>query len=114
MFFSGEEKLPARDKTNEDMIITTKDLNFFFKPSITFMKNIKEIEADYLIDLNLSDCLPLLYIAGLSKAHLRIGKHSAKRLPYFDLLIQDKSDNQQDLIKHILHYIKILNPNQHE
>lgn len=114
IYFTGDMAKIEFGPHEKRLIFNKKDLNFFFKPSKSTMEIFSSMNADYLIDLNLHDSFPLIYMAGTSKSMMRTGKQSEMRLPYFDLLISFQSEDQQKFAEHLLHYIKILIPQSHE
>ncbi len=88
-----------------------RDLTWFYKPIHTQVKDFIEKEFDLLIDLSLHDSFPLKYIAGLSKALLRVGKFSEENTDYYDLLIDMKQTTTSDeYLGQIQHYLSIINP----
>ena len=90
-----------------------KDINFFFKPIHSKVKDFTEKEFDILIDLSLTDSLPLKFISGLSMAHCRVGKFSELNSGCYDLMIDvEQGISLRDFIKHIIHYLTIINNNE--
>ena len=88
-----------------------RDLTWFYKPIHTQVKDFIEKEFDLLIDLSLHDSFPLKYIAGLSKALLRVGKFSEENTDYYDLLIDMKQTTTSDeYLGQIQHYLSIIIP----
>jgi hypothetical protein len=114
IYYTGEIEKLEYGPHEKRLIFTGKDLNIFYKPSKRTIEGFAAITADYIIDLNLIDCFPLIYLAGISEAHMRIGRQSEMRLPHYDLLINSHTEDQQEFFQHLLHYIKILIPQFHE
>jgi len=114
IYFTGETEKLEYGPHEKRFIFTDKDLNIFYKPSIRTIEGFTAIKAEYLIDLNLTDCFPLIFLAGISEAHMRIGKQSEMRLPHYDLLINAQMEDQQKFFQQLLHYIKILIPQFNE
>ena len=69
---------------------------------------LSEIDATYYIDINLTESFPLIYITALSNTRLKIGRESKLRLEYYNLLIDQKTEDQSDFLDHLIHYLKIL------
>lgn len=114
IYYPGDLKNLQFGPHEKRVIVGSKEVNFLFLPNKQAIDSFKDISADYLLDLNIEDCFPLIYLAGLSDAKLKLGKHSDLRLPYFDVLINEETDNQLEFIQHMLHYLKILNPQSNE
>lgn len=87
-------------------------VNWFYKPVDTRVKDFINNEYDLLIDLSLSDSLPLKFIAGLSAAHCRVGRFDEKNKDCFDLMItMGERKDLKDYIEQIMHYLTIINSN---
>ncbi|MBE0663524.1 MAG: hypothetical protein IH597_13785 [Bacteroidales bacterium] len=110
VYFTGDLNRLEYGPHDKRIILTKKDLNLFLIPSKEILESFEYIAAEYLVDLNLTDCFPLLYLAAISSAHLKAGIQSDLRFPWYDLMIKDESNDQQEFTQHLLHYIKILNP----
>lgn len=66
---------------------TRKDLNFFYKPVATVVRNFIERDFDILIDLHTGNGIPFRYITALSKAKFKIGKYDKSAVRFYDLMI---------------------------
>ncbi|MCX6250767.1 MAG: hypothetical protein NTX61_08445 [Bacteroidetes bacterium] len=87
-----------------------KDINWFFIPIHSKVKDFIGKEFDILIDLSLQDTFPLKYISGLSRAFCRVGKYSEENTDYYDLLFEVNSSLPlNDYIKQITHYLTVIN-----
>jgi hypothetical protein len=87
-----------------------KDLNWFFKPVNTNVRDFIEKEFDILIDLSLKDNLPLKFISGFSQAHCRVGRVSVANSICYDVMIDLKrSLTLQEYIAQIIHYLTVIN-----
>jgi hypothetical protein len=92
-----------------------KDLNWFFQPLHTNVKDFIEKEFDILIDLSLKDSLPLKYISALSMAHCRVGRFSeANRICYDIMLDLSKPLTLIEYIDQIVHYLSVINDEERE
>lgn len=90
-----------------------KEISFFLRPLDAKVKDFIEKEFDILIDLSLTDNLPLKFISGLSAAHCRIGRFAEQNAVCYDLMIQvDPGISLKEFINHILHYLTIINSNE--
>ena len=91
---------------------TLNDLNWFLKPSNTFVADFLNMEFDMLIDLSIDSCFSVQYIAGISKAKFKVGRYGINPLNFFDLMIQVENNIKlEDYLKYIRHYLTILNSN---
>jgi hypothetical protein len=91
-----------------------KDINWFFIPIHSKVKDFIGKDFDILIDLSLQDTFPLKYISGLSRAFCRVGKYSEENTEYYDLLFDVKSSvSLPDYINQITHYLKVINHDPH-
>jgi len=87
-----------------------KDINWFFIPIHSKVKDFIGKEFDILIDLSLQDTFTLKYISGLSRAFCRVGKYSEENTDYYDLLFDVKATlSLNDYIKQITHYLTVIN-----
>ena len=87
-----------------------KDINWFYRPIHTKVKDFINKEFDILIDLSLKDSFILQYISGLSRSFCRVGKFSEENTHYYDLLFDvNPSLTLPDYIQQITHYLTIIN-----
>ena len=86
-FYNAKEIPELQYSKLEYDFFTKKQVNWHFKPSDPLIKNFVEEEFDILINFTVHKCLPLVYIAALSKAKFKIGKHFPKYEMYYDLLL---------------------------
>jgi hypothetical protein len=90
--------------------ITLKDINWQFKPVKPFVKDFLGEEFDILIDLSLSEYLPLLYLAANSKAGLKIGRFDESHQEFYDLMIDLTPDATLEyFISQVIHYLNKIN-----
>lgn len=73
-------------KTDIDLF-NKKELTGFYKPQSPYIKTFMDDEKDLLIDINLSQQMPLRYIAASSKAKCKVGMHLLENEALHDLLI---------------------------
>ena len=91
-----------------------KDINLFFIPIHSKVKDFIGKDFDILIDLSLQDNFPLKYISGLSRAFCRVGKYSEENTDYYDLLFDvNPALSLNDYIKQITHYLTVINHEPH-
>jgi hypothetical protein len=87
-----------------------KDLNWYYKPQNYVIKNFLEKDYDILINLCTSNCVPVKYLAGSSKAKFKVGKFE-HNLSDYDMMIDVKKDSLETLIKEVKHYLNLINKN---
>lgn len=110
IYYTGKPRLLNLISNDHQLVFTRKQVNFFGVPQPKIVRDFSAIEAQYLIDLNLYDSFPLIYLASASTVQLRIGLHSQLRLPYYDILFNQQVENRQELTAQLFHYLKILKP----
>jgi hypothetical protein len=89
---------------------SNKDVNWFFKPLHSRVKDFVDREFDILIDLSMNDSLPLKFISGLSMAHCRVGRFSEANRLCYDLMIDlNKPITLNEYIHQIIHYLTVIN-----
>lgn len=106
IFYTGNPKKLNIKSQRGRIVFTKKDCNFFYIPKKRIIRQIADYQMDYLIDLNMTDSFPLIYLAGISNARLRIGRQSPARIPFFDLMFDHHEENQQEFARQMLHYLK--------
>ena len=85
-----------------------KDLNWYYKPQNYIIKNFLEKDYDILINLCTSNCVPVKYLAGGSKAKFKVGKYEHD-LSIYDMMIDVKKDTLSALINEVKHYLDLIN-----
>lgn len=66
-------------------------------------------EPDLLIDLSPPDYVYTKYLAGISRAHYKVGMFDTSQVDMYDLLLEVQANiSLQDLMKHISHYLQII------
>lgn len=89
---------------------SSKDLNWFLRPTHARVADFIEKDFDILIDLNMEDFFPMKYISGRSKAFCRVGRFSEENMPFYDLMIELKpGTDMAGYISQIRHYLSIIN-----
>jgi hypothetical protein len=89
---------------------SSKDINWFFKPLHSRVKDFIEKEFDILIDLSMKDSLPLKFISALSMAHCRVGRFSEANRVCYDIMIDlNKPLSLNEYILQIIHYLTVIN-----
>jgi hypothetical protein len=85
-------------------------LSWNYKPTSTEAREFIDCEFDILIDLSTENSLPLLFIAGLSRAKFKVGMQRDASAAYLDMMISlQEKDGLEELITQIDHYISIIN-----
>jgi len=85
-----------------------KDLNWYYKPQNYIIKNFLEKDYDILINLCTSNCVPVKYLAGGSKAKFKVGKYE-EDLSIYDMMIDVKKDTLSALVTEVKHYLNLIN-----
>jgi hypothetical protein len=85
-------------------------LNWLQKPSGAVVENFTREPFDILINLTLSDFLPLDYIAATSKAGLKIGRNNSAIAACYDLTFSlDENADLKAFAYTIIHYLSQIN-----
>lgn len=108
----GEQYLPELKQIQEKGInyFSYQNVNWFNKPTRDIVNQFIQQDFDVLIDLSLSNVLPLRYIAGLSKAKFKVGRFGPDNSNYYDLMLNiDDTTSMHDYINFIKHYLKSIN-----
>ncbi len=90
-----------------------KDLNWYFKPKEDSVQEFVKKEFDILIDLNPTEILGVRFVLAESKALFKTGRHCEIEPNYYDLMIQNNSDEEnqlKDLIEQTEFYLKMIKP----
>ena len=88
---------------------SSKDINWFEKPSNKFIDDFINKEFDILIDFNLNNNLSSTYIVGVSKAKFKLGVFDENKTDIYDFMIKlEDSTNLNEFIKQLIHYLTIL------
>jgi len=90
-----------------------KDLNWYFKPTEDSVQEFVKKEFDILIDLNPTEILGVRFVLAESKALFKTGRHCEIEPNYYDLMIQNnpEEENQlKDLIEQTEFYLKMIKP----
>jgi len=91
-------------------IVNAKNLNLRYQPNKPFVDEFIETEFDILIDLSLNDSLPLLYLAAMSKASLKVGRYEESHQDFYDLMIHTKEDETiETFAEQVIHYLNRIN-----
>jgi hypothetical protein len=86
-----------------------KDFAWNFNMKTNLMNQFADEQLDILIDLSRSDLFYTKYISGVSNAKYKVGRFNPEQIDIFDLLMQVPDDaNLQELMTHIIHYLKII------
>jgi hypothetical protein len=109
LVFYGKVKKKAEKPADEKGVfyLFSDDFNLLGLPQSSRARKILSQPFDYLINLNPEGKTPLLSIAGLSSAAMRIGWFNERNIPYFDMLLgnAERYDFQQ-FLKDIDHYLR--------
>jgi hypothetical protein len=99
----------------------SRQLNWFFIPKATCVQDFIETDFDICINIASEKIFPLKYIAGISKARLKVGSYGKEmqRLEYeklasiYDImLLADENHDQIVFLDQIHEYLNILKPKE--
>lgn len=108
-YYDQKELPPMRFSKLGLDFFTKKDLNWYYKPMASVVKNFAHREFDLLIDLHTGNSIPYQYIVASSRAKFKIGKYERKSTAFYDFMIS-MPDNAglKQLIEQVNHYLKSL------
>lgn len=90
--------------------IDRKDFNWFHKPLTPKLKEFIGHNFDILVNLCMSNSLPVNFIMSQSRAELKVGKYFEEKETFSDLMIDiKKSDDLIYLIEQTSHYLSVIN-----
>jgi hypothetical protein len=111
--FSNQKNIPSwfpKDSTHG--IIVPRDVHWDLKPKNEYLTNVLTQKYDILIDLSLESRFPILYVAALCNASMKIGPYDEDNKDYFDLMIHITPDTTvEEQIKQMMHYVDMINQN---
>lgn len=91
------------------MAFSRKEINWYEKPSHHMPLEFTGKEFDILINAHMTESAPLEYIATFSNAKFRVGPYLEDEKTYcFDFMIRTKSDDLEDFLEEVDHYLEIL------
>lgn len=91
-------------------IITQKSTGFNLKPTGIFVNDFINEPFDLLIDLSLNCHYPLLHLAAMSKAHMKVGRHTDLHEKIFDFMFTvNENISLSEYIELLIHYLKKIN-----
>jgi hypothetical protein len=90
-----------------------KDLNWYHKPNEASVEEFVKKEYDILIDLNPTEILGVRFVLAESKALFKTGRYCEIEPNYYDLMIQNISEDENQLL-HLIEqtefYLKMIKP----
>ena len=87
------------------------DFSWFLKMKSPQLQNFSRSGFDLLIDLSPDDLFLMKLVAGISDATYKAGPFHDDYVDVYDLMIREKETaSLKELIEHMLHYLKIINP----
>ena len=98
-----------------------KQMNWFYIPKATCIQDFVDTDFDICINIASESIFPLKYIAGISKAKLKVGaygenmpaeKYSLLSSIYDIMLLSAENHDQIDFLNQIHEYLTILNPKE--
>ncbi len=106
-FWTSVESSEMKKETVNTFMVSPKDTNLLNKPKDDVVKRFLNVQCDILIDLTLTENLPLKYLTAVSKSKCKCGlaKDDDNLL---DFKIQLSKGNVKDLFDQIIHYLEII------
>jgi len=92
--------------------LTKKQLNWYLTPPTdqAFIANFINEEFDILINFDMENSFPLLYMAALSKAKFKIAEYNEKYIQYYDFLLDiEKERKLKYFMRNADHYLTVIN-----
>lgn len=87
------------------------DFSLTFKLKSPQLQNFSRAGFDLIMDLSPNDLFFMKFLAGLCNATFKAGTYTEEYVDLYDLMIREKDDTGiHELIEHMLHYLKIINP----
>ena len=74
-------------------VLTNKDIGWDGMPRRSHLHEFSEAEVDLFIDLNYRGEKPIMYLAAMSKARMRIGPAGAGHARFYDLMIDTRKNS---------------------
>jgi len=107
-----EKKVPDNYLLRKSLrFFSLEDLNWYKKPTPSFVEDFINTQFDLLIDLSMSYSFPVEYIRALSIARFKTGKQFEEN-DHLDMSIVIKENRDIDyLVQHIVHYLNIIKTN---
>lgn len=91
-------------------VFSKKDVNVMGIPRGQHVKDFLSREYDILVDLTYDDCLPLIYIAGMTRAGVKAGKYREDMVKVYDFMIREKETRDYgDFIFSMKNYLSKIN-----
>lgn len=96
-------------------LFTSKNLNWFNKPSGAFVNDFLKREFDILINFDKTDSYSINYLLALSKSKLKVGYDGNESAKHLDVMIKvEEKSNFNKFAKELVHYLSILKPKKNE
>ncbi len=93
--------------------ITRKDLNWYYKPDKNIIDNFVRGAYDLLLDLNVSEEIPLLYVTAFTMAGCRVGKYNQHLLNLYDVMIEtDQGKTLKYFLRNVDKYMESIDKGQ--
>ena len=87
-----------------------KDLNWIYQPKIQMVEAFMEKKFDILFCFYVNILPPLEYVAGLSKAHMRVGSYQEDKIHCLDLMVDTgKTTDMATKINLIDQFVRLVN-----
>lgn len=106
-FWTSVESVELKKETVNTFMVSPKDTNLLNKPKEEVIKKFLSQNTDILIDLTLSENLPLKYLTAVSNSKCKCGLDKTED-DLLDFKIKLNKGNVKDLFDQIIHYLEII------
>ena len=94
----------------EHRFFCRKDVNWYGKPNFDAIEDFVKPRYDILIDLQLTECLPLKFVTAISQAGFKIGRKPLTEPNCYDLMLELKPYSSLSFfIEQVTVYLKMIN-----
>jgi hypothetical protein len=105
-----------KKKKQTKFLLEQMNMSFFHRSDLDWRlrrKNnrvleFENISFDLLIDLSPAEILPTKFVAGISKARFKVGLFKQNNVEVFDLMINLKDFELQELMQQVVFYLKMI------
>ncbi len=109
-YFSKKTNKDQQHLNKEFPLFYKQNINWYWRPDNEETENFTKKQFDILIDLKLTDCIPLKFILVESKSNFKVGRKSEKFPDFYDFMLQvDDNTTLEYFTEQVLLYLKMIN-----